>query len=94
MSKPPRSPRILRLLAALETIYSGDLATPAEKLEAARLATKILGKRPSKPREKRKVKPAFTGSDLAPARLDLAPASLEPTKPADVLGYFDKLGKK
>ncbi len=96
MSKPPRSPRILRLLAALEAIYSGD-ATPAEKLEAARLATKLLGKKPSKPRKKNVKMPApstpsFSGHGFGHGFL--APATLEPSKPADVLGYFDGLGKK
>jgi hypothetical protein len=85
--KPPRSPRTLRLLDSLENICVSDTASPSERLAAATLAARILGrKHPTKPRKK-KVKPAFTGSDLVPARPDLT----APAKPADILRQFSDL---
>ena len=89
---PPRSPRTLRLLASLEAIYTSAEATPEERLKAATLAARILGKRkPSKPRKKNVKMPA---PSTPPVRgSDLAPATMDPT-PATVLNYFDNLGKK
>jgi hypothetical protein len=45
-----RSPRVIKLLDALQAIYSGNDATPGEKLEAARLASSIMSgkKKPAK----------------------------------------------
>jgi hypothetical protein len=83
--KPPRSPRVLRLLDALEAVYTSDSSTPAEKLEASRLAAAILsGKRKTAGRRKRK--PAVkTGADLAPARPLETPAK---SNPDDILKHF------
>jgi hypothetical protein len=84
---PPRSPRTLRLLASLEDIYTSPEATPADRLKAATLAARIIGRKKPPQSRKKKVKPAFTGSDLVPARADLT----APAKPADILRQFSDL---
>lgn len=92
MSKPPRSPRAIKLLNSLEQIYANTGATAAERLKAAQLAARILGRRkPTPPRKKVKAappSPPVSGADLAPAQ------PVEPPKAADVLRYFERLEKK
>jgi hypothetical protein len=91
MSRPPRGKRVIKLLDSLQDVYTSPDASPGEKLEAARLAQLILsGKRRTTGRRNRKPavsKPLATGADLAPA-------TLEPKPPSDVLRYFDNLEKK
>ena len=87
--KAPRSPRMLRLLSSLESIYSDGNASPAERLRAAELASNILsGKRKTATTRKNKTpkpvkpaEPASKGSDLVPAR----------ATPADILRQFPQL---
>ena len=89
MTKPPRSPRAIRLLDTLESIYSDSNASPAERLEASKLAASILsGKR--KTAERRKRKPAVKDSKPLVTSADLAPATLEPVKPNpdEILKHF------
>jgi hypothetical protein len=53
---------VIKLLNALEHVYTSDSSTPAEKLEAARLASSIMAgkKKPAKPKAKsRNVKNAL-----------------------------------
>jgi hypothetical protein len=57
-----RNPRTIKLLDSLQDVYTNPDATPAEQLEAARLASSIMAgkKKPAKPKSKsRNVKNAL-----------------------------------
>jgi hypothetical protein len=89
MSRSPRSKRVIRLLDSLESVHTNPNATPAERLEAARLTYAILSgrrktaegrkRKPAKPVES--AEPASKGSDLVPAR----------ATPTDILRQFSDL---
>ena len=87
-----RSPRTIKLLDALQDVYTSSDASPAERLEASKLAASILsGKRKTASRRNRKPavkdsKPPATGADLAPAR-PLENARAKPN-PDDILKHF------
>jgi hypothetical protein len=74
----------------LQDIYSDSNASPAERLEAARLTHAILSGR-RKTAERRKRKPTVKDSKPFATGADLAPATLEPTakpNPDDILKHF------